>query len=337
MELTDYGPSAPAITNWNELAERILDGHRLTLDEGLQILRSPDHELLRVLAAAYRLRRQYFGNTVQLYYLINAKSGLCPEDCGYCSQSKVSKADIPKYNLVNRQTLLDGARMAAERRARTYCMVISARSPNQREMAVVEQVVPEIKATYDLKICASLGLLTPEQARRLKACGVDRVNHNLNTSRQFHPEICTTHTYQDRIDTIRAIRDAGLEICAGGIVGMGERDVDVVGMAIQLREIGVDSIPVNFLIPVAGTPLQKAKHLNPRYCLKVLAMCRLANPDREIRIAGGRELHLGSLQPMGLYAANSIFVGDYLTTKGQTADADYKMLEDLGFEIVQNE
>jgi biotin synthase len=329
--------SMPAIADWKSLAAQTLSGHELTFEQALQILRAPDEDVLDMLAAAYRIRRRYFGTTVQLHFLINAKSGLCPEDCGYCSQSKTSTAEIPKYNIVDRDTLLDGAAAAAARRAKTYCIVISARGPNERELHALESIVPQIKARHNLKICVSLGLLSREQTQRLKACGVDRVNHNLNTGRDFYRDICSTHTYQDRLDTIRAIRDAGLEICAGGIVGMGEQDEDTVSMVLQLREIGTDSIPVNFLQPITGTPLANARHLDPRRCLKTLAMCRFACPSTEIRIAGGRELHLGSLQPLGLYAANSIFVGDYLTTQGQPADADYRMIEEMGFTIVEPE
>jgi biotin synthase len=323
-------------TRWHELAERVLNGHRLLFDEALAVLKAPDAELLDLLAAAYRVRQRHFGNTVQLYFLMNAKSGLCPEDCGYCSQSKVSEAEIPRYNLLSAEKLLDGARMAAEKRAKTYCIVISGREPNQREMRAITTIVPQIKARYDLSICACLGLLTPEQARELKACGVDRVNHNLNTSQRFYDEICTTHSYQDRLATLRAVREAGLGLCSGGIVGMGEEHADLVRMAFELRDLGVPSIPVNFLNPIDGTPLAGKSELNPRYCLKVLAMFRLANPEAELRIAGGRELHLRSLQPLGMYPANSIFVGDYLTTKGQAAEDDYRMIEDLGFVVTRD-
>jgi len=323
--------------DWDRLATRILEGQRLDMEEALSILRSPDEELLDVLSAAYRIRRKFFGNRVQLYFLMNAKSGLCPEDCGYCSQSKVSEAEIPRYNLLNAEKLMDGARVAAERQAKTYCIVISARGPSQREMDAITTIVPRIKSQYNLKICACLGLLTPEQADRLKACGVDRVNHNLNTSEKFYEEICTTHTYQDRVATLQAVRNAGMELCSGGIIGMGEQDADVVRMAFALRDLEVESIPVNFLNPIDGTPLAGTRQLNPRYCLKVLSMFRFANPNREIRIAGGREMHLGSLQAMGFYPANSVFVGDYLTTKGQAPAADYKMIEELGFEVAHNE
>lgn len=324
------------MTSWSDLADRVLDGYQLTVEEAQAVLTAPDDELLDLLAAAYRVRRRHFGRTVQLYFLMNAKSGLCPEDCSYCSQSKVSEAEIPRYNLLNRTQLLAGAAAAAERDAKTYCIVISARGPNEREMAAVEKIVPEIKRQYGLDVCACLGLLTPDQAERLAACGVNKVNHNLNTSAEHYGQICTTHTYQDRIDTLKAVRNAGMELCSGGIIGMGEQPRDVVAMAIELRDLGVESIPVNFLNPIEGTPLAGPSELTPNYCLKVLAMFRLVNPSRELRIAGGRELHLRSLQPLGLYAANSIFVGDYLTTKGQLPEADYAMLRDLGFVVTKS-
>src|SRR5688572_7478929 len=323
--------------DWSDLAGRVLAGHQVTHGEPLGILQAHDDDLLDILAAGYKLRRRWFGNTVQLYFLMNAKSGLCPEDCQYCSQSKVSNAAIPRYNLLSREKLLDGARLAAERGSKTYCIVISARGPSEREIQAVERIVPEIKARHDLEVCACLGLLTPDQARRLAACGVDKVNHNLNTSAEFYGQICSTHSYEDRVETLKAVRAAGLALCSGGIIGMGERDEDVVRMAIALRELEVESIPLNFLIDITGTPLERSDRLTPRYCLKALAMFRFVNPTSELRIAGGRELHLGSLQPLGLYVANSIFVGDYLTTKGQPAEADYRMVEDMGFTITRHE
>jgi biotin synthase len=334
--MTTLTAELPALA-WSQLASQVLEGHAVTQGEALAILRSPDDELLDLLAAAYRIRRRWFGNTVQLYFLMNAKSGLCPEDCHYCSQSKVSTADIPRYNLLSKGKLLDGARVAAERGSKTYCIVISARGPSEREMQAVEKIVPEIKRQYDLEVCACLGLLSPEQAQRLAACGVNKVNHNLNTSPEFYEQICTTHTYHDRVATLRAVRQAGLELCSGGIIGMGERDEDVVRMAMELRDLEVESIPLNFLIDIAGTPLAHSSRLTPRYCLKALAMFRFVNPASELRIAGGRELHLGSLQPLGLYAANSVFVGDYLTTQGQAPEADYRMIAEMGFVVTRHE
>jgi biotin synthase len=327
----------PASNNspWHELAERVLAGHALSAAEGLALLDAPDEQLLAILAAAYRVRHRYFGNEVHLNFLINAKSGLCGEDCGYCSQSRVSTAEIPKYHLVEPEKILDGARMTAELGARTYCVVLSGRTPGERELDVLAEVVPEIKKKYRLAVCASVGLLTAAQAAKIKSAGVDRVNHNLNTSRRFYPRICSTHSYDERLATLDEVRAAGLQICSGGIVGMGEQSADVVDLALELGRLAVEATPINFLQPISGTPLAGTWRLNPRYCLKALCLFRLSNPRCELRIAAGREMHLGPLQPLGLYAANSIFVGDYLTTAGQPPGEDFRMIEALGFTAIK--
>ncbi len=325
----------PAPSRWHALADRVLAGGGIDRDEARAILASRDEELLELLAAAYRVRHRAFGNTVQLFFLMNAKSGLCPEDCGYCSQSKVSEAEIPRYNLLSAPKLMEAARLAAEQQSKTFCIVISARGPTEREIDFVCDIAPKIKAEYGLNICACLGLLSPEQAKRLAAAGVDKVNHNLNTSERYYGEICSTHTYADRVATLAACREAGLSLCSGGIMGMGESPDDLIDMAFELRELKVESIPLNFLNAIDGTPLENVERLTPRDCLRALALMRLVNPTAEIRIAGGRELHLGSLQALGLYAANSMFVGDYLTTKGQLPEADYQMIRDLGFTITR--
>ena len=322
-----------ADNKWLQLASQVLDGVDVSFEQAEEILASPNDELLDLVAAAFRLRHRYFGKTVQLYFLVNAKSGLCPEDCGYCSQSKISSAPIEKYRMLSADQLLEGARVAAERQSKTYCIVISGRAPSEREMTAVETVVPRIKEELGLKICACLGLLTPEHAARLKTCGVDRVNHNLNTGEEHYAEICSTHTYQDRLQTLNNVRDAGLELCSGGIIGLGESHRDLVSMAMDLRALKTESIPLNFLHAIEGTPLQNRNDLTPQDCLRALCMMRFVNPSSELRIAGGREKHLRSLQPLGLYVANSLFVGDYLTTKGQPPEADYQMVKDLGFEV----
>jgi biotin synthase len=213
--------TASAPSRWHTLADRVLAGGELERAEALAILAAPDEELLDLLAAAYRVRHKAFGNTVQLFFLMNAKSGLCPEDCGYCSQSKVSEAEIPRYNLLSAPKLMEAARLAAEQQSKTFCIVISARGPTQREIDFVCEITPRIKAEYGLNICACLGLLTPEQAGRLAAAGVDKVNHNLNTSERYYGEICSTHSYADRMATLAACRSAGLALCSGGIMGMG--------------------------------------------------------------------------------------------------------------------
>ncbi|GAB6165236.1 biotin synthase BioB [Thermostilla marina] len=333
LESTAFAPQDNPASRWHALAEAVLTGHRLTHEEASAVLASDDAELLDVLSAAYRVRRHFHGHRVRLNFLINAKSGLCAEDCAYCSQAKNSRAAISKYPLVDREQLLDGARVAAERKASTYCIVISGRGPSRRDLEHIGETVTEIKRIAPkLKICVSPGLLDESQAKALKAAGVDRINHNLNTSRRFYPQICSTHTYDQRLDTLRTVRAAGLEICSGGIVGMGETNDDVVDLALTLSEIRPESLPINFLIPIEGTALNRRPNLSARDCLRVLCLFRLACPSSDLRVAAGRELHLGPLQPMAMFAANSLFVGDYLTTKGQPPEEDYRMLEALGFE-----
>jgi biotin synthase len=231
------------MTDWHDLADRLLEGHELTADEGLSILQSDDDELLDLLAATHRIRRRYFGKKVHLYFLKNAKSGLCPEDCGYCSQSILSEAEIPRYALLNEAKLMEGAERAVASQARTYCIVASGRGPSNREVEHIASTVSKIKDKFGLHICCCLGLLSEEQAVRLKEAGVDRINHNLNTSRAFYDQICSTHSYEDRLKTLQVARKAGMELCSGLIVGMGETDQDLIDVAFELRTLGVHSTP----------------------------------------------------------------------------------------------
>lgn len=316
---------------WNKLALRSLSGELLTREEARAVLQAPDEVLLEQLAAAYSIRRHYWGNRVRLHYLLNAQSGLCPEDCNYCSQSKISTAEIEKYPLLAKEKILNAAQRAASLKAGTFCMVLSGRSPQEPTFAKVLEAVREVKANYNLKICACLGLLSEEQTHRLAEAGVDRVNHNLNTAQEYHAEICSTHTFSDRLTTVKNVKAAGITTCSGGIIGMGESDDDIIDLALSLRQLEVTSVPVNFLIPIPGTPFEGLRELNPRRCLRVLCLFRFLLPSQEIRIAGGREVHLRSLQPLGLYPANSIFIGDYLTTPGQAAHSDWEMIRDAGF------
>ena len=320
--------------DWEGVSRCILGGGSLDGSSALRVLEAPDEQLPALLAAAYEIRLRYFGRSVQLYYLINAKSGLCPEDCRYCSQSRSSKAPVERYAWLSIEEILLGAERAAALNASTYCIVGSGRGPTEHELDHVILAIREIKARHTLRICACMGLLKPGQAQRLMEAGVQRFNHNLNTSEEFHKEICTTHAFKDRVATIEEVKKAGISPCCGGIVGMGESRQDVVSMAFSLRDMGVDSIPVNFHIPIPGTAFEDRGLVNPRYALKVLCMFRMVNPSKELRIAGGRELHLRTLQPLGLYPANSIFVSDYLTSKGQSAEDDFRMIADMGFYIV---
>ncbi|MBI4458469.1 MAG: biotin synthase BioB [Acidobacteria bacterium] len=316
---------------WYELADRALQGEPISRQEALQVLAVPQEELLDLIAACYRVRRRYHGNRVKLNMLINAKSGLCAEDCSYCSQSLLAQSGVDRYPLQSKEVLLAGARQAMEVQAHTYCIVISGRRPTSKELDHITEAVREIRSAYPLRICCCLGLLSDEEVRMLREAGVERINHNLNTSEDFYGEICTTHGYHDRVDTLEAVKRGGVSPCSGGILGMGESDEQIVELAFSLRELDVDSIPVNFLIPIPGTPLAGVEYLTPQKCLGILCLFRLVNPSKEIRIAGGREYHLRSLQPLGLYVADSIFIGDYLTTRGEVPEKDLEMIKESGF------
>jgi biotin synthase len=320
--------------SFEKLADFALGGETLSRDQCRQVLECPDQHALALLDAVYRVRRNFFKNMVHIHLLTNAKSGQCQEDCHYCSQSRISRADIDKYPLMSQEKLLVEATQAKELKAKRYCMALSGREPSDSEIDTLCEIISAIKEKTQISVCCSIGFLSRDKAHRLKAAGLDRVNHNLNTSERFHPQICTTHSYQDRLDTIGRCREAGLEVCSGGIVGQGETDEDIIDLFLSLREIQADSIPINFLVPIEGTPFEgRAVDLNPHRCLKVLCLARLLNPDREIRVAGGREYHLRSLQPLALYAATSIFVDGYLTTSGQSAEEAKSMIADLGFDF----
>ena len=323
------------LLNPPQIAELALAGELIDRQTAIAILQASDEILLDILAAAYKVRRHYSGNRVRLHFLLNAQSGLCPEDCHYCSQAKISSATIEKYPLMAQEQILQAANRAAELKAGTFCFVISGRSPSEKVFNQVIEAVTKVKDKHELKICACLGLLSEAQTQRLAAAGVDRVNHNLNTSEAFHSNICSTHEFGDRVNTVKNVQAAGITTCSGGILGMGESNDDIIDLAYSLRELKVTSVPLNFLIPIAGTPLAEVNELNPRRCLRILCLFRFLLPSQEIRIAGGREVHLRSLQPLGLYAANSIFIGDYLTTAGQAAKADLEMIRDAGF-VLEN-
>jgi biotin synthase len=323
--------------DWVKLAGRVIDGYVLTKDDAMEILSAKDEDILSLVNGAYEIRRHYYGKKVKLNLIINAKSGLCPEDCGYCAQSIKANTEIDRYTLISKQTIVEGAKEANKNKIGTYCIVMSGRKPTNSEVDTVIHAVQEIKQEVgQIKICACMGLVSEEQAIQLKEAGVDRFNHNINTSENHHEHITTTHDYQDRVNTIENIKKAGISPCSGVICGMGETDEDIIDMAYALKNLDADSIPVNFLHPIKGTKLEDLDELTPIRCLKILSLFRFVNPTKEIRISGGREFNLRSLQNLGLFIANSIFVGDYLTTHGQCASDDYLLIQDLGFEIEAN-
>ncbi|MFE4690407.1 biotin synthase BioB [Streptomyces sp. NPDC056749] len=318
----------------NTLVDKGLRRELPTRDEALAVLATSDDELLDVVAAAGKVRRQWFGRRVKLNYLVNLKSGLCPEDCSYCSQRLGSKAEILKYTWLKPDEARKAAAAGVAGGAKRVCLVASGRGPTDRDVDRVSQTIEAIKEQHEgVEVCACLGLLSEGQADRLRSAGADAYNHNLNTSEGTYGDITTTHTYADRVDTVQQAQAAGLSACSGLIAGMGETDADLVDVVFSLRELDPDSVPVNFLIPMEGTPLAKDWHLTPQRCLRILAMVRFVCPDVEVRLAGGREVHLRSMQPLALNLVNSIFLGDYLTTEGQSGRTDLDMIADAGFEV----
>jgi biotin synthase len=324
----------PDETWLNTLAEKALARELPTRAEALKVLESTDDELLDVVAAAFRVRLRYFGRRVKLNYLVNIKSGLCPEDCFYCSQRLSSAADVLKYTWLKPDEVLASAEAGVQAGATRVCLVASGRGPTDPDIARVAATIEAFKARHpDVEVCACLGLLAPGQAERLHEAGTTAYNHNLNTAEAHYQDICTTHSFGDRADTVRNAKTAGLSPCSGLIAGMGESDEQLVDVAFALRELDPDSVPVNFLIPFQGTPLGGRWDLTPQRCLRILAMVRFTCPDAEVRLAGGREIHLRSLQPLALHIANSIFLGDYLTSEGQPGRRDLEMIADAGFAV----
>ncbi|MFE3471521.1 biotin synthase BioB [Streptomyces bacillaris] len=318
----------------NTLVDKGLRRELPTREEALAVLATSDDDLLDVVAAAGKVRRQWFGRRVKLNYLVNLKSGLCPEDCSYCSQRLGSKAGILKYTWLKPDEASKAAAAGVAGGAKRVCLVASGRGPTDRDVDRVSKTIEAIKERHEgVEVCACLGLLSEGQADRLREAGADAYNHNLNTSEETYGAITTTHTYADRVETVQQAQAAGLSACSGLIAGMGESDKDLVDVVFALRDLDPDSVPVNFLIPFEGTPLAKEWNLTPQRCLRILAMVRFVCPDVEVRLAGGREVHLRSMQPLALHLVNSIFLGDYLTSEGQAGQADLDMIADAGFEV----
>ena len=313
--------------DFQQLAAKALEGIIPERQELKAVLNASEEQIPELLSAAFKVRHHYYGKRVQIHVLQNAKSGLCPEDCHYCSQSSVSEAPIDRYPFMSKEKLVESAKQAKAAGAVRFCIVNSGRGPTNKEIDEIADAVREIREKTGMNICCSLGLMNEEKIRRLK--------DNLNTSRTYHPEIVTTHTYDDRMATIENVKHAGVSTCSGGIIGMGESDDDIIDLALALRAMDIDSIPINFLHSIPKTPFEEKKQLTPQKCLKTLCLFRFVNPSKEIRVAGGREINLRSLQPLSLYPANSLFVNGYLTTPGQEASDAHQMIADLGFELDQ--
>lgn len=316
------------------LAERVIAGDIPTQAEALAVLRLPDNRTYELVAAAGRVRRHFHGASMKVNYLVNLKSGRCPEDCFYCSQRLGSAADILRYTWLSHDDALAAASAGINAGARRVCLVASGRGPSERDVDRVSKIIIDLKENHpEIEVCACLGILKDGQAELLAACGADAYNHNLNTAQSHYDNICTTHDYTQRRDTVQHAREHGLSACSGLIAGMGESDEQLVEVAFQLREVGADSVPVNFLMPFDGTPLQGHQELTPHKCLRILAMIRFVHGAADVRVAAGREQHLRSLQPLSMEICNSLFLGDYLTSEGQAGAADLAMLADGGYTV----
>ncbi|NJK34653.1 MAG: biotin synthase BioB [Oscillatoriales cyanobacterium SM2_2_1] len=325
---------------WEEeltrLGDRIIAGECLTREQALALThRTQPDEILALCAVADRVRQACCGSVVDLCSITNVKSGACSENCSFCSQS-AHHPNAPVYGLKPTAEILAEAKAAEAAGAKRFCLVSQGRglkynSPKSQEFAQILEAVAQIQSETNVKPCCALGEVTAEQAIALRAAGVTRYNHNLESSSAFYPQIVSTHTWQDRVETIRNLKSAGIQACSGGIIGMGESWEDRIDLALALRELDVESIPINLLNPRPGTPLGDRPKLDPYEALHAIALFRLLLPNRILRYAGGREAIMGELQALGLRAGiNAMLIGNYLTTLGQPPEADHAMLTRLG-------
>ncbi|MGQ4526863.1 biotin synthase BioB [Dermabacteraceae bacterium P13136] len=321
-----------------ERAQQVIAGSPLTREEALRILSLPDSDTYPLVAAAGSIRRHFFGTKVRMNYLVNLKSGKCPEDCFYCSQRLGSEAEILKYSWLSTEEAVRAAQAGISAGAKRVCLVASGRGPSNRDVDRVSDMVREIKGSHpEVEVCACLGFLKENQSQKLAEAGADAYNHNLNTAESNYQDICTSHEYSQREETVTRAKQGGLSPCSGIIAGMGETPEELVDVVFALRELDVDSVPVNFLLPFPGTPFADRHELTPHKCLRILAMVRFVHPDRDVRIAAGREEHLRTLQPLSLEICNSLFLGDYLTSQGQPGEKDRQLIADAGMTILGGE
>ena len=305
---------------------------QLSREDALAILNTPDESLEELVSFAETFRRKYKGNHVSIHILTNARSGNCSQDCAYCAQSCRSKADIDKYKWVADEKLYEDNDFVNEHHLSRHCIGLSGMKFTAAEIEVLAEKIRKMKAD-GTHLCCSIGFLTEHQAKVLKDAGLDRINHNLNSSRNYYPNICSTHTFDQRVANIRMLQGLGYEICSGGIIGMGESREDVVDMLMELREIQPEALPINFLLPIPGTPLEHADMsvLSTAYCMKVLCLARLLVPKADIRCAAGREVYFQGEENMLLRVVDSIFASGYLTAGGQGIRDTIQAIEAAGF------
>jgi biotin synthase len=322
--------------DWQAIRDRGARGEGISAAEATDIvaLTEPD-ELGHLFDAAEAVRRHHKAEFVNTCGISNAKSGRCAEACSFCSQSAHYNTDAPKYALKDAKTLVAEATEAWEQGVREFSLVASGRAmTNESELATVKDAVARIREATGMQTCASLGLMSREALAELQAAGLQSVHHNLETARSFHDRIVQTHTYDDEVETVRAARSLGMYVCSGGIFGMGETWAQRVELALELRELGVDSVPLNFLNPRPGTPLAEQAGLTPLDCLKIIALYRLVLPTKDLIVCGGRAVQLGERQGEVFRAgANGVMLGNYLTTAGRPVEIDLAMIEAAGMVI----
>ena len=314
-----------------DVYKKAVEYEPLSKEEALGILRVPDDYVPFLVHFAQKVKRRFFPeNEIEFCSIINAKSGACSEDCSFCAQSKFYRTPINVYGLVPKEEMVEGAERGVEFGANRYCIVLSGKKATPEEVERIAEAVREIKEKVPINVCVSAGTLDEESLRKLKEAGVRRINHNLETSKNFFPKIVTTHSWEERFETIKRVKKVGLSTCSGGIFGMGESEEDRVDLALTYRSLEVDSIPLNFLMPIPGTPLENAPGVKPLEALKIIAMFRFTNPKAELRLCGGREQTLRDFHGMAALMVNAVMVGGYLTRAGRDVRKDYQLLEDLG-------
>lgn len=318
-----------------ELAKEVSSGRELTESDGRELLLAGLEEKTDLLNGAWLLRNSVFASKVSLCSICNAKSGRCTENCIFCAQSVFHHSTSHYYPLLSQETLYEAGDWAAQMKVNRYSIVTAGRGLASADIREVCVAVERLKE--EIACCASLGVLPQQSLQALKDAGLTRYHHNLETARSFFPNICTTHSYEDRVQTIVLAKKSGLEVCAGGIFGLGESAEQVVELACFLRELDVDAVPVNFLVPIPGTQAEGYDYLTPWQCLKIIALFRYFLPDKEIVICGGRVDRLGDQHPLVFKAgASGIMTGNYLTVKGRRVEDDLVMLHGLGLEVIDN-
>ena len=316
------------------MAEATIAGEALDLLDLEELAALPEQHVLDIIPGANAIREHFFGNQVHLCCIANGKSGKCSEDCAFCSQSAHAETSAPVYPLMSMEEMFQGAAYAQENGIHRYSIVTSGGRLPKKEVRVVAEAFSRMSGT-GVQFCASLGILDSMDFSVLKQAGLTRYHHNLETAESHFKKICTTHAYEDRVQTIREAKKAGLSVCAGGLFGVGETDQQVLELGLALRDLDVDSVPVNFLIPIPGTLLEKSSGLSPLRCLKIIALLRYTLGGKEIVVCGGRAVNMGELHPLVFYAgASGIMTGNYLTAPGRSPGDDHAMIRNLGLSTV---